>query len=203
MTTQTDDPNSEGPFSWLKTTESPSEESEDRLDEEELEEFIRSATGVKEDIGQSKAQIDRTQDSNFPYLQRQKQQRKMIRQLGSQISEHQESFSNLEREINNNRTEIGNIRKELDDLSTLRQSVSTLQDQVDSMVEQTQQTGINLETADFVYRSVIATGAVFSLVSAIIFAVSLDLFVVSLVLIAIMLFFVYTFKRGLKPINVL
>jgi len=123
----------------------------------------------------------------------------VLTSIQNQVRTQQASLTDLESSLNKQSREISNIDTEV---KTVGQRVSKLGKRVDEIEAAAQDTEINMETADFIYRSIVATGAVLSVIAAAVTYFSFTLPIIALVFMAVAAFFVGTFKRGLKPIYV-
>ncbi len=139
---------------------------------------------------------DEDQKSEFSTVEREANALNVIQ---SQIDEHKLSLSHLQEMVHRQEEQLNTVDSDIGDV---KQRVSSLQSEVESMGSETQHQTPNLESADLIYRSVVATGAVLSLLGAVITFAAFELITVAALLVGVAVFLGYTTRRGLKPINV-
>lgn len=120
--------------------------------------------------------------------------------MAQTLTDHELYLDQIQSIANQNKAKLSALEQEV---NRVDERIRGFGDRIKDVEEMsTQKPEINLATADFIYRSVVATGGVVALTGALFVLLAYQLYLVSGVLLLAAAFFWSTYQRGLKPINV-
>lgn len=163
--------------------------------------------GIQDSIGVQRSKIDSLEDRLDEMENFKKRVGDLERKvedtdsLGQEVEKQKILLEDIQETLGSQVDDLDSLKGNLDKFDDVKQRVRRLEGQVGDVESSAQRSEIDIATADFVYRSVIATGVVFSIIAAVV-ALMFELFVVVAVLIVSAIFFGQTYRRGLKPIHV-